>query len=76
MNCSPIRTFTLLLLFIASLTTLYEVSKKYPVGKNQKVVTLQSSVVRYTPDDQPLGLQRLFVLSARDCVLLDSSGLE
>ena len=56
MNCSPIRTFTLLLLFIASLTTLYEVSKKYPVGKNQKVVTLQSSVVRYTPDDQPFGV--------------------
>ncbi len=60
MNCSPIRTFTLLLLFIALLTTLYEVSKKYPVGKNQKVVTLQSPVVRYTPDDQPLGLQTQF----------------
>ena len=73
MNCSPIRTFTLLLLLIALLTTLYEVSKKYPVGKNQKVVTLQSSVVRYTPDDLPLGLQTLNAPSTGDCMSLDSS---
>lgn len=55
MNCSPIRTFTLLLLFIALVTTLYEVRKKFTVGKYQKVVTVKSSVVRYTPDDQFLG---------------------
>ena len=58
MSCSPIRTFTLILLLIALLTTLYEVSKKFRVGKNQKIVTLKSSDVRYTPDNQLLGFRR------------------
>ena len=52
MSCTPIRAFTLLLLFTALLTTLYEARKKFPVGKNQQVVTLKSSVVRYSPDNQ------------------------
>ena len=72
MSCSPIRTFTLLLLFIALITTLYEVSKKFPVGSNQKNVTLKSSVVRYTPDDELLGSRRCSLSKHVASMLLDS----